>query len=78
MIALRGIVRWFDERKGIGFIDTDDEEYFVHYRSIKMSGFKTLKEGQKVVFMGEQGSKGWFANEIIVIAEGVAVDLEPS
>jgi CspA family cold shock protein len=49
---VRGKVKWFSDQRGFGFIldDSDDEEYFVHFSSINMNGFKTLKEGQAVEF----------------------------
>ena len=45
-----GVVKWFNDAKGFGFIKPDDgeEELFAHFSAITMSGFKTLKEGQKV------------------------------
>ena len=48
---LKGIVKWFDVRKGFGFItDEDNIDYFVHYSEIQGDGFKRLKEGKKVNF----------------------------
>ncbi len=47
-----GTVKYFNERKGWGIISTDDvpDDVYVHYTAIKMDGFKTLKEGQQVLF----------------------------
>ncbi len=54
-----GIVKWFSDKKGFGFIEQEDgTDIFVHYSSITMDGFKTLAEGQKVAFEVEQGQKG--------------------
>jgi len=55
-----GTVKWFNDAKGFGFITPDDggEDLFAHFSSIQMSGFKTLKEGQKVMFEMAQGPKG--------------------
>ncbi|AJC73310.1 MULTISPECIES: cold-shock protein [Thermotogaceae] len=54
-----GTVKWFDSKKGYGFITRDNgEDVFVHFSAIKVDGFKTLREGQKVQFEIQQGSKG--------------------
>lgn len=54
-----GKVKWFDERKGYGFISTDDgTDVFVHFSSINMAGFRTLAEGQEVEFEVTDGPKG--------------------
>ncbi len=54
-----GTVKWFDAKKGYGFITRDNgEDVFVHFSAIKTDGFKTLREGQKVQFEIQQGSKG--------------------
>ncbi len=54
-----GRVKWFDEKKGFGFIERQDGgDVFVHFRAINGNGFKTLAEGQEVEFEVEQGQKG--------------------
>ena len=54
-----GIVKWFNDRKGFGFIEReDDDDVFVHHSAISGSGFKTLAEGDQVTFDVEQGAKG--------------------
>jgi len=55
-----GTVKWFDNRKGYGFIETEDggEDIFVHYSSVSMEGYKTLEEGERVMFDVDQGDKG--------------------
>ncbi len=62
-----GEVKWFSNERGYGFLTRDDienEEYFVHFTSIMMEGFKTLKPGQKVSFVLEQEEKGLQAKEV--------------
>lgn len=54
-----GTVKWFDEKKGFGFFEQDEgPDVFIHHTGIKATGFKTLKEGDKVTFDLEQGMKG--------------------
>ncbi len=54
-----GRVKWFNEKKGFGFIEDDNgKEYFVHHSGIAGEGFKNLRENESVVFEVEQGQKG--------------------
>jgi CspA family cold shock protein len=54
-----GVVKWFNEKKGYGFIEQEDgPDVFVHYTGILGSGFKTLIEGSKVTFDIQEGPKG--------------------
>ncbi len=54
-----GTVKWFNDKKGYGFIEKDEGgDVFVHYSAVAMSGFKTLVEGDRVTFEVEQGEKG--------------------
>jgi CspA family cold shock protein len=55
----QGTVKWFNNKRGWGFIVKEDgEDIFVHYSAIKGEGFKTLDEGQLVQFEIEEGDKG--------------------
>jgi CspA family cold shock protein len=56
---IKGTVKWFNERKGFGFLSRDEgDDVFVHYSNIQSSGFKNLTEGQQVQFEVEDGPKG--------------------
>ncbi len=63
-----GSVKWFNESKGFGFIEREQgEDVFVHFRSIRGEGFKTLSEGQKVEFTLTQGEKGPQADDVVAL-----------
>jgi len=68
MSKTTGKVKWFDEKKGFGFIERDGgSDVFVHFKAIKSDGFKTLSDGQAVEFEVEDGQKGPQAANVIVI-----------
>jgi CspA family cold shock protein len=61
-----GTVKWFNDRKGYGFIQQEDgDDVFVHHTGISGSGFKTLAEGDQVTFEVEQGAKGPSAKNVV-------------
>lgn len=60
-----GTVKWFDRRKGYGFIERDSgEDVFVHYREIRGDGFRTLSEGQQVEYGLIQRDQGYAAEDV--------------
>ncbi|MGD9898994.1 MAG: cold-shock protein [Calditrichaceae bacterium] len=64
-----GTVKWFDAKKGYGFISIDNgEDIFVHYSAIQTEGFKTLDESQKVEFTVVDGNKGPVASDLVLIS----------
>lgn len=63
-----GIVKWFDDAKGYGFIESEEgRDVFVHHSAIQDSGFRSLSEGQKVKFDVTQGPKGDQASNVQIL-----------
>lgn len=69
MATVNGKVKWFNEKKGFGFIEQEGGkgDIFVHFSAIQSDGFKTLKEGDTVTFEVEQGQKGPQASKVTVV-----------
>ena len=69
MAKVTGIVKWFNEEKGFGFLTQDNggADIFLHFSAIASEGFKTLYEGQKVSFEIEQGQKGLQAANVVAL-----------
>lgn len=64
----RGTVKWFNERKGYGFIAREDgDDVFVHFSAINSQGFKTLNEGDEVEFEITEGPKGLQAANVVKV-----------
>ena len=63
---MQGIVKWFNDAKGFGFITPDGggKDVFVHQSAIESSGFRSLAEGERVEFETEQGAKGPQAKDV--------------
>lgn len=76
-MKMRGTVKWFDVRKGFGFI-TDEEgmDYFVHYSEIQGEGFKKLRDGQTVSFMPGEDERGRCLARMVSVVEDGAGDRE--
>ena len=63
-----GTVKWFNERKGYGFIEQEDgPDVFVHHTGINSNGFRTLNDGDRVTFEIQQGAKGPSAVNVTVV-----------
>jgi len=62
-----GTVKWFNADKGFGFITPDDggKDLFVHHSEVKVDGYATLNDGQKVQFEVGEGQKGPCANNVV-------------
>jgi CspA family cold shock protein len=68
VIMINGTVKWFNDRKGFGFIEQEDgPDVFVHHSAINAGGFRSLSEGDQVSFDIEQGQKGPAAANVTVI-----------
>jgi len=68
-VVSTGTVKWFNEKKGFGFItpDSGSEDLFVHHSEVKTTGYASLAEGQKVEFMIGQGKKGPCATSVVPV-----------
>ncbi|WP_367104416.1 cold-shock protein [uncultured Psychrobacter sp.] len=66
----QGIVKWFNDSKGFGFIQRNSgEDIFVHFRAIQGDGYRSLKDGEKVEFSVVEGQKGLQAEEVRKVEE---------
>jgi cold shock protein len=66
---IEGIVKWFDDYKGFGFIrmENDETDIFVHHSSVITDGYQTLQKGQSVEFLLTTGDKGPVAQNVRVV-----------
>lgn len=68
MSQYKGVIKWFNNAKGYGFIGREDgPDLFVHYSSIQHDGYKSLREGDQIEFDVVQGAKGPQADQVIVV-----------
>ena len=66
----QGQIKWFDNKKGYGFISIDGmEDIFVHYSNIEGDGFKTLRDGEDVNCEVLQGDKGLYAESVVRLVD---------
>ncbi len=69
-MAIKGTVKWFDVKKGFGFIQQEDgNDVFVHHSNISGSGFKVLEDGESVEFEVVEGDKGLQAENVVRAGE---------
>ena len=72
-MATKGTVKWFDVKKGFGFIQQEDgNDVFVHYSNISGNGFKVLEDGESVEFEVVEGNKGLQAQNVVKAEEAQA------
>jgi len=62
-----GTVKWFNEKKGFGFIESEERDYFVYYKDINTAGFKTLRDGQAVNFEPSPSERGFAAKNVTLV-----------
>lgn len=68
MSSIDGVVKWFNEKKGFGFIQREGgDDVFVHFSAIQSDGFKTLHEGDRVTFEIVDGDKGARAANVVKV-----------
>ncbi len=67
---IEGTVKWFDPRKGFGFIiGPENQDIFVHYSQIEGDGFRVLKDGCRVEYSAEKTERGWHATRVVRVDE---------
>ncbi len=75
--TLKGVVKWFNDAKGFGFIEhTSGKDVFVHYSVIEADGFKTLKDGEEVAYEIKEGPKGLHALKVQRVAKTEIIEGE--
>lgn len=77
LVDVEGTVKWFDPKKGFGFIvGPEDQDIFVHYSQIEGDGFRILADGARVRYDAERGDKGWHATRVVRL-ESAEVTVRP-
>lgn len=73
-----GVVKWFDPRKGFGFIvGPEGQDIFAHFTVIEGDGFRALKDGTRVRYSAEETGKGWKATKVERTGEDLEVTIPP-
>lgn len=71
LVDAQGQVKWFDPKKGFGFvIGPAGQDIFVHFSCIQSEGFRTLRDGETVVYSAKLGAKGWSASAVRAVNAG--------
>lgn len=65
--VLEGVVKWFSDQRGYGFVLSAGKEYFIHFKEIQCQGYKSVKEGDRVRFEPVRSPRGWSAKSIVKI-----------
>lgn len=66
LVGARGVVKWFDTRKGFGFVvGPEGQDIFIHYSCIEGDGFKALKDGSHIEYDASRSDKGWRATRVV-------------
>ncbi len=66
IVGAEGLVKWFDPKKGFGFIvGPEGQDIFAHYTKIEGEGFRVLKDGTPVIYDATKGDKGWNATRVV-------------
>ena len=63
---INGIVKWFSDEKGFGFVEAGGKDYFLHFKEIQKDGYKSVKQGDKVTFEPATSPKGLVAKSVMV------------
>lgn len=79
LVDIEGTVKWFDPKKGFGFIiGPDQQDIFIHWSQIQGEGFRVLKDGSRVRYSASSGGKGWFATKCVRLDTFIEVTVRPT
>lgn len=78
LVDAEGTVKWFDPKKGFGFImGPDGQDIFAHFTKIEGDGFRVLSDGALVRYSAEKSEKGWNASKIVRLSDGDGAVVQP-